>query len=468
MSREGIFAISNAAGYPRFADGLTVLASSHVALPVWRLSVECRVIERKTLPVFSEFCLKSIEAGVATTAEIAAFLDIPQGAVVDVLADLYQAGYIIGSTGVHSTFHLTSPGRQALNDLIEVRPIQKTLLFHVDSLTGVISKMDRVALMNARQVETAGLMPIPTPVSEVPDLSLVEEDTIAAAFDASKTDDSTFLGFLSQSDKSERLYLPAQLVVTRSIDDDSSMGAVIFVDGRLSDAHSLAFLANDLLAALVAGKLFAADTNRLLGAAGVSRESVADADQMVERTLQASRSLESPRLSTRLTTDRILKNVDNAVERAEETLYASNLRWTHVLEHDALFERAVGSATLDFLVGLSRVNWDRWIEVLRPALASCVESGVRVRLAFPAEAARGARAELEDFLEDANAIGCELFHSGDGVLSYLVVDQEWAAISATSWGTAEGRGLSRLTLGRGLYSTDPTVVERVSSLATTA
>jgi len=454
-------------GFPRIDEGYRVLASLSIAIPVWKVTVACRLQEQKSLPIFSEFVMKSIGAEVGDPEDVSSFLDLPIDLILDVMAELYKSGHISptnrGPKGDVS-YRLTSDGLRVLDQLSETKPVQREVAFHVDSLTGTISRFNRAQLLTGRQAEAAGLLALPSVPSTIPEIKPSDESELSRAFQENPQGKGlTLLSVVEQVGVAEKLFLRGDLIVSEQADGSAGLDARVFVDGRLSDERSLAFLEKDLLGLLRAVKVLDSDRSRLIsiaenvGASVVEKNSI---DSLVEKSRLASRGLSfaAPDEQVGDETDEPTKVTDltAALARVDDFLYSGSSRWTHVAEHMVFLERAFSNASRDLVIGLPSFSRPFWNNELKPLVISSLASGVKVSFVLAPYELNPAhftfdKEHFAEVKEEMEALGCDVTESDVAELATLIVDSSWAALSSESWGSSPGHSIGRVFLGRGIY-----------------
>jgi hypothetical protein len=458
--------LDEALGFPRSDEGYRLLSVTAVGLPVWKLPVSCRLLEHTEVELVAEFVLKCIDAETTRGPEIAEFLDLPLAVVLEALATLYRSGHVFPTRrdAESPSYRLTGAGRQLADDLFELRPIQKEIDFHFDALSGRFRRFRKADLVNARQAEAGGLLPLATASGSPPPLVDSDNEAIEAAYAENPLGDKfTFLSVLAQAGDPERLYMPAHLVIAQSVDDEGLV-PVVFVDSRSSNLHTEGLLRADLLVRSHAEKGLASDREALETIAGSWTQArlVEDlrADSIAEQFVRALRRVERRRdggaagSQSPEPDEGRADQLTTTLVRAEEALYRGVDRWTASLEHDLLLDRAFREARLKVLISLPRLSAAFWGARILPLVKSAAASGVKVVVLLPTEVKYLPDLDRETLVSielELEQLGCEVSRAQGGSAGALVVDESWLALSSQGWGSPQGLGLPRIMLSRDMY-----------------
>lgn len=234
--------------YAAAKPGLRLLSCDDAALPMYWLTLDALVQERKPIPALEEYVLRTIGAGLDTVANISGVLGVEEPLVERAITSLWARDYVDypAVQGRGRSLQLTDAGRRALEELVLEKPQRRELWIAWDRILWAPLVLRRAALMPPREVrdlEVVEIRPAKQKRPDTTDLNLDALDKLfkEAAAGAHARDSVDVLG-VSRVIRAERMFLPVHLLVYQSVEGrECEVG--IAVDGRWSERHDAAIAA---------------------------------------------------------------------------------------------------------------------------------------------------------------------------------------------------------------------------------
>jgi hypothetical protein len=226
--------------------GFRLLRCEDAALPMYWLTLDALVQERKRIPALEEYVLRSIAAGMDTVPSIAGMLGVEEPLVERAVSLLWEYDYLdypsFGQFG--RSLQLTRQGRENLDELTLQSPQRREVWIAWDRILWRPLMMRRAVLMPPREVKEAEVLEIKPARQKRPDVADLDLDTIDKLLKQATGIAGESLDLLSITRvlRAERMFLPAHLLVYQSTDGrECEVGVAI--DGRRSEEHDDAIAA---------------------------------------------------------------------------------------------------------------------------------------------------------------------------------------------------------------------------------
>jgi hypothetical protein len=200
-----------------------VLASfKDAALPMYQLTARVITVEKKPLSPIEEGCLRALDAGLSTPAELCAFLGLPSTVLNSILAALNSReclSYIRGVGEISAKVGLTVKGKASLNEAVQIVPQERLVKLVFDPLLGRVQFMQASGLWKPREVRDQGWLEIPlcgSKVPEVEDISLQELDRVMQRYKPREEQAIELLAF-RRIERREMRFVPCVLLYYKAI-----------------------------------------------------------------------------------------------------------------------------------------------------------------------------------------------------------------------------------------------------------
>lgn len=147
----------------RFGDsrpGLHLIAAEDAAIPVTVLRADVLAQEKKELPITEEFTLRFVSLGLNTPEEIAAYLGLDAGHVVEAAAAQVGEGHL-RRRDTDSSLALTQQGLEVARTLAATQPVLRQLPVSFDRLTWALTDYSERSLVTKRQAVEEGMIILP-------------------------------------------------------------------------------------------------------------------------------------------------------------------------------------------------------------------------------------------------------------------------------------------------------------------
>jgi hypothetical protein len=342
--------------------GYRLVTWREVGLPFWRVPVRCLLMRRKPLSPVEEFVLRSVDADLRMTDDIAGLLGLPTEFVRNVCTDLVVNGALAlsSSGGEEEWVTLTVKGRASLLELGEITPVEETLRINYDGLVRSWTDVQGLPQMRPAQARDRGLLEIPPFPSDPPSPGPGDTDQIATLLRQSELGrhDFDLIKVLGIDGRRETFYVQGIALVFQA---EQGRGSEIgfLVDGRPAPDVEAAFSA--------------AEGQRKLGILDSLREVDPAFESIIPDLIRAqaapSREVDAMRQTTdsirgqieRLEAQRSLVDdpteIDQLIEaeevrlqHAQSTLRDHGVRMIEVYEHPAFLDEALQTTTERLLI----------------------------------------------------------------------------------------------------------------------
>ena len=235
--------ILEAAAFAR--PGFSLATFKQAALPVYLLTVRVLVLEKKPLSPIEEGCLRAIEAGLSTPAELGAFLGLGGKVLTAVLAGINARECInyskaIGEAAAKIT--LTPKGQASLVEAVSVVPQERVTQLIFDPYLKRVLFIPTAALSKPREAKENGWYELPlcgAKRPEVEDVPLQDLDKVIAK-SRRREEGARELLALRRVERRELHFLPCLLLFYKANHGDEVQVA-FYKDEAFSVEHENAF-----------------------------------------------------------------------------------------------------------------------------------------------------------------------------------------------------------------------------------
>lgn len=232
--------------YAHARPGRTLLYWEDVALPLFRVTVDAVVQQRKPIRPIEEFVLRAVEAGVDTIDELADFLGLERPLIEEAVRSQWHADNLdYGPTPDDPTarLRLSNAGVRVLRELRLLTPERMELTVDFDRLTWKPRRLPLAGVLKPADLKDLGYREIPAKNRNRPELADISVDELTRLFRESglrylSTMDILSVRFIARV---ERIYDPAVMLVYGSPTMDQPLEVTFAIDGRLSEEHEQAF-----------------------------------------------------------------------------------------------------------------------------------------------------------------------------------------------------------------------------------
>lgn len=213
--------------------GLKLIGIEEAAIPVTMLRADVLAQERKELPVTEGFALRFVERGVNMTADIAAYLGLDEGHVIEAAAAQIRDGNLRRRT--RGELGLTVLGLEVARTLAATQAVERPLPVAFDRLTWKLADYSERALIEKKQAEERGMVVLPADRNA----RIGTDDVSAAEFNALLKADRLQVLRVHKVTTRKHRYLPALLLVFADT-ERKEIELALCLDDDLSDAHAIA------------------------------------------------------------------------------------------------------------------------------------------------------------------------------------------------------------------------------------
>jgi hypothetical protein len=378
-----------------FRAGYVVTDYFEIALPVYRVVLQASTLIKKKISALEEFVMRSVNAGLNTPAEAAAFLGLDEVVVRLILGRLVQ-DTSVALVGVPSDssqmLKLTSKGMKTLETAEAIVPEERSLQLYFDALLRKPAWF-RERLLKFRQINEEGLIEIasvPARQPDIRDFPPSEVGRILRQFGGATLERREILS-VQRVERCTRFFRPAVAIVYKSL-GGGDLRVELAVDGRITNEYAVAFaraggrklLGLDDQAPQPAQEIQAyslpeqTGQTKLEPAHGVEIELIRTRTELLETTqlVQTAREKEKLELQQRLN-ELQLKITQLEGERAQR-----RVRQVYVYEHAGLLDRAITHCLRRLLIIAPWINSQVVDDDLLLKLKSALQRGVIVHIGY--------------------------------------------------------------------------------------
>jgi hypothetical protein len=237
--------VGESGAQPPAVRGFDLVSFREVRLPLYRLNVAATVLAEQPLPEMQAFVLRTNDAGLESIEDVTGFLGLAEGDLDDVLFTLSAERLIrLRHEPALATerLGLTEAGVRAAESLRMIQTLERTFVLDFDGLLRrpVPRRGWAVRPRRLRELSEVEIAPSPPRRPAVEDIDLAgAEVALRETRDLAK---AHRLLELIRVNRADTLFLPAALLVFQAKVGDEAQASFV-IDGRLSDAHELAFAA---------------------------------------------------------------------------------------------------------------------------------------------------------------------------------------------------------------------------------
>lgn len=452
MTPEDIAArFDNRPGY-RIADfGL-------VGLPVYKVVSIGLTLVKKDLNPIDEFVLRSVHLGLGRPEEITGFLGLSDRVITAVIGDLISRELVHASrANGEELLLLTEKGERTVAEQEEIRPAEQTVAFTYDAITRKPTYFGDSLLYSPKETRVRGLTEIRSYPNRGPELHELEVHLVGSVLALASGDSQNRVTLLRLTSVERRmlLYCEAVALCFRPMSNGPTQVAFA-IDGRLSEAHELAFATTkgldrnglfrditDVSATTSVPDLIDPELRkRVTGPrAQHAREAVARA-----RAAVAASKAEFER--ARETADQSgaedsLRASEAELAKAIEKHSLAEVRHVEVYEHAALLQNALDGAEHRLLIISPWIRASVVDEYFLGRLVALLKRGVEVAIGYGLGRDDGerqpdlaARERLHDLASKHTNL--TVTRLGDTHAKVLIKDSEYSVVSSFNWLSFKG------------------------------
>lgn len=417
-------------------EGFRLLSTRRVALPIWRVDTQCRVLQTRRISDTDEFVLRAIGLGIASAEEIAKFLNLPQELVEGVVSGLLIDRHLaVGAHGTETVLVLTRSGSDLVSSLIVQKPVEKVVQFLIDGISGDPISLARDSLLSAAQLDESPHLVL-EPIEEV-DVELGPQDTdrFIAAMPSGRARQGDILLSVIESKSSQRLYRAATGLLFQSTTDDQDFYLRICIDGRVQEELEGSLRERGVLTSLRLMTRISEDRNRVDRA--LSAELVAlRTDDRVTESLRAEIVQLGSSVTTDVTGSATQEATSPSANRAANRLADIQVRRLECVEALESMQFSLSRGRAEILISTARFwpddHEDRFVGLFK----QLVRSGVQVNLEVPADTRQFSNADrerLSRLRNDLGAEGLKMWETKEShEANFIAIDGSIAYVSAGS------------------------------------
>jgi len=466
----------------RRRPGFHLVDFEEVALPVYVLSLRVLTLAHKKVAPIEEFVLRSVDAGMSSQDEVAAFLGLQSNVVRGALVSLAQAESLAlaGVPGSRAqTLLMTQKGRSVLEDSELIVPEEQSFSIHFDGLLRRVELFKWTELLQPKDARERGLLEIPSFPARKPivsDLKLPEVEQLirsAGAIGEQRRDLLAIRGI----ERATRLFREAVALVYAA-DYGTEVQVSFATDAKLLEDHERAFaMAGGLKKmGINTASLFEGDErvwdgldSGLLGAMAnedrleTLQDEISKADVIVQQCVRDLESAES--LQTRIALSNRLEEARTILAEKQRELQRVRVRELCCYDCPPLFEEALACAKNRLVIVSPKVTAKVLNRELLKRLQELLTSGVMIFMTIgPESEERGIKdkAAIQNLIDMARANSRLFVTRKPGITqSILGVDKLFVAMTSFEWLGHTGdhnRGFSRR---QGIIVRDPDRISRI-------
>ena len=212
-------------------DGFRLISTRRAAFPVWKVALNCRVLETRSVPTFEEFILRAIALGIGEEEELQSFLNLPAEVVRGVLSDLLTSRHLgVRPSGESPSLRLTPSGEQLVKTLVETRAVEKEIAYWVSGLSGNPITPASADLLAASDLDLAPRLIFEPDDEMSTEFSPVDTDRFLDAQPVKRDSNVTLLTVISTA-SAYKQFLEIGALLFESESDPSDLYLRVVVDG---------------------------------------------------------------------------------------------------------------------------------------------------------------------------------------------------------------------------------------------
>lgn len=228
--------------YAGSRPGFELVHYEEVGIPYYRLVLDSLVQLRKPIGPIDEFVLRAVAGGVETLDDVAGLLGVERPLIEQTVVRMNRLDHLdYRVEGARRVLRITALGSRALGGWIELTPDRQEIMVGFDRLTWQVTGRHFRALIRPKEARDRGYLDLPPKLKKRLVPSDLDPDDVQQALRALLRNSLRDADVISIVDAGNfRMALPAvALVFAATSGDDQQVG--IAIDGRLSEAHELAF-----------------------------------------------------------------------------------------------------------------------------------------------------------------------------------------------------------------------------------
>lgn len=231
----------------RFGDsrpGLQLIAAEDAAIPVTVLRADVLAQEKKELPITEEFTLRFVSLGVNSPEEIAAYLGLEAGHVVDATAAQLSENHVRRRDS-DGSLALTPQGVEVARNLAATQPVLRQLPVSFDRLTWSLADYPERSLLSKKEADDLGMVILPA----TKNARIGLDDVTPSGFNALFKRDRLQVLRIHKVSISKHRYLPVKLLVYGD-PSRQEVELAVCIDDDLATDHGLALARIDAIQSL--------------------------------------------------------------------------------------------------------------------------------------------------------------------------------------------------------------------------
>ena len=462
----------------------TLIAYREIALPLWRLNLRVLTLAQRSLPPIQEFVLRSMDAGLRSTARIAGFLGLDERIVVASLSELLSADLIVGlakGSQRDAAFALTEKGKATVVDCVLACPEIRHYPMFYDGLLRRLVPPGPVGGLRGKDLDAMGLQEIPPFPADAPDVTELELSQLVGVQNmlvGGRDVPRDFLEIQGIEGRRERQFKPAVALIYEAVDTGQRQVAFV-VDGRMSEQHEQAFASAEGLRKLGILEKIRSTASPFTEQLPEDVRSLALPSSEVEfmrsktETLRQRAQEAADQLASAGEDDDVVDLLRNELEdararlaSAEASFEAIQVRQLEVYEHASLLQTALADAQTRLLIVSPWIRAAVVDKRFLSSLEAALERGVEVYIGYglgadDAASERDRAAEKALLTLESRFDGFHAKRLGDTHAKVLVVDERFVVVTSFNWLSFKGDRSRAFRDERGLYVTMAATIEEV-------
>ena len=432
--------------------GHRLLTYREVGLPFWDMPLRCRFLAKKPLPAIEEFVLRSVEAELHTSPEIASFLGLEPRIVETVMGTLVTSGHLVPRVDAIGSvdYVLTDKGVSSVNELSQITPEDKTINLAYDGLLHRFMYVDRSLRWRPQDLKRNDLLEIPAFPADPPEIDPTFTNAIANTIrDQTSYVQQELIAVIGLDGRREKFFRKAVALVFQSVDRADDLSILFAVDGRHSEDHSSA--------------LARAEGRRKLGIMGILRDDNSVIPEILGQDVASQLADESEVTALRRATEGFreqlkrlelrsadaseeqkeqlaseAENIEQKIDEAEAALSRLPVRLLEVHEHPALLNDALTTAQERLLIVSPWIRAAVVDEAFIARLESLVSKAVQVTIAYGIDDGRGGSGNDQATEERLKKLAAsnpnfQFVRLGDTHAKILLVDDRFVVVTSYNW-----------------------------------
>jgi hypothetical protein len=428
-------------------DGFRLISTRRIALPVWRVTLACRLLTRRPVPAIEEFVLRAIGLGVASSEEIRALLNLPVEVCDGVVRSLIADRHVIlnpGEDGVVG-MRLSPTGSRLVETLIDEKPVEKPVTFSVDGITAQPTSSARSALLSAKDLDDSAHLVVE--LEDDVDLDFGPADTarFSGSLPSARDGKDSLLSILG-SESSIKMYRPAVGLLFESTSDSEDLYLRVCIDGRSQEQLEEALRETGALRSMRLEARINEDRVRIERALGERLQGARIPDAELER-LRADAGRLGPTPVTLSASAESSPNTSSRASQARDRLADVSVGRLDCVSTQESLRFAMSTAQADILISSSRFWPAEAADEYATFIRQLLDAGVSVSIEVPADDRQIARADaglLKDLLKASEGTSLAVWNTkAPHEANFVAIDGATAYLFASSPFYEVGRASER-------------------------